>query len=129
MLTLLLVGLLLSSSAAQEEADAAGATSDGSASSDKPKSKSSGPLLLVDSSAPLTIDDMAIVISSSAARLPLVEASRPSRKGIRTVIAIESEEQATALTAKHGKKHMETYVACAVSLPTFPMLPGSFAVP
>lgn len=66
-------------------------------------------------SSPLLRSDLVIVLVSSTARLLLVEASRPARAGIQTVIAIEQEAKAAELTAQHQKAHLETYVACPVS--------------
>ncbi|GFR44288.1 hypothetical protein Agub_g5497 [Astrephomene gubernaculifera] len=59
--------------------------------------------------------DLVIVYSTTSSRLPLVHASRPARRGIRTIIALESASEAARLNklynASYGKEHSEIYIS------------------
>ncbi|KAG2431156.1 hypothetical protein HXX76_009686 [Chlamydomonas incerta] len=69
---------------------------------------------------PLTAADLVIVIPTTKERLPLVHASRPARRGIRTIIAVETAADAAALNEQTGGlvgPHAEAYVAWADAQP------------
>ncbi|GIL89816.1 hypothetical protein Vretimale_16496 [Volvox reticuliferus] len=64
--------------------------------------------------APLSPSDLIIVYITTPSRLPLVHATRPARRGIRTVIILQDASEAARLNELYGgekSEHNETFLA------------------
>ncbi|GLI67559.1 hypothetical protein VaNZ11_011756 [Volvox africanus] len=64
--------------------------------------------------APLRPSELIIVYTTTPSRLPLVHATRPARRGIRTVIVLQDAREVAQLNERYGgekSEHNETYLA------------------
>ncbi|KAG2486773.1 hypothetical protein HYH03_014572 [Edaphochlamys debaryana] len=70
------------------------------------------------SSKPLGVEDLVIIVPTFVSRLPLVHATRPARRGVRTFIVVENGTEAARLNEMYGGltgPHNESYISWANS--------------